>query len=85
MVKIRTNSSPGSDEVGLFARFPLSCQVEGRHPEGVLQTLDQAGAGVLRGFDHGLVGLHPQKTVPFLLLDAVSSDGRAAITAGTLP
>lgn len=80
-----TNVCPGSDEVGLFARFALSRLVECRHSEGVLQALHEAGARVLCGFDHRLVGLHPQQAVSLLLFNAVSGDGIAAVTAGTLP
>lgn len=82
---VPTNCGPGSDEVGLLARFSLAGKVQRRHPECVLQTLHQAGAGVLGGFDHRLVGLHPQNAVPLLLLNAVSGDGRAAVAAGPLP
>lgn len=82
---VPTNSSPGGDEVSLLARFSLAGEVDSRNPECVLQTLNQAGASGLGGFNQRLVGLHPQKAVPLLLLNAVSSDRRAAIAAGPLP
>lgn len=82
---VPTNGGPGSNEVSLFARFSLASKVQRRHPERVLQTFDQASARVLGGFDYRLIGLHPQKAVPLLLLNAVSGDGRAAVAAGPLP
>lgn len=80
-----TNGSPGSDKVSLFAWFALSCLVICRHPEGVLQTFNQAHASVLGGFYHSFISLHPQKAVPLLLLNTVPSDGTATIAAGMLP
>lgn len=82
---IPTNCGPGSDEVRLFARFSLASKVQRRHPECVLQALNETSASVLGGFDHRLIGLHPQKTVPLFLFNAESSNGRSTIIAGPLP
>lgn len=82
---IPTNCSPGSDEVRLFARLSLPGKVQRRHPKCVLQALNEASASVLGGFDHRLIGLYPQKTVPLLLLNAKSSNGRSSVIAGPLP